>query len=329
MKEKPLPLTRASYKKQVSKALIKNGLSPEYYFKKVGLPTHTQENPENLLPVKPFWTLLNLVATEAGIPDFGSQIVQLTPWHKIESVAPLINSSKYLEDLLQTICKIAPSQNSQLDLNLEFTESELWFIRTGPSFMKNDVQMELYRITGMIQLVQLATGSGWFPEKIELLMPATKIVKASRLINKSRILFSQAKSGFPIPNVLLKLPVNIEIPETIPTIRQYDINADFVPVIRHIIGIFISNKDCSIGEISRVTETPIRTLQRRLKRHGTCFNDLLNQAKFSLAKDKLKNSASTITEISFQLGYSDPAHFNHAFNRWAGMSPSQFRAGLL
>jgi len=315
--------------KQVSRALIKNGLSPEKKKKKVNLPTHPQENPQSLLPVKPFWTLLNLVATEAGIPDFGAQIVQLTPWHKVESITPLVNSSKYLEDLLQTICKIAPGQNSQLELNLEYTESELWFSRAGPSFMKNDVQMELYRITGMIQLVQLAAGSGWFPEKIELLMPATRIVKASRLINKSQVLFSQAKSGFPIPNILLKLPVNLEIPETITTMRQYDINADFVSVIQHIISIFISNKDCSLDEISRVTEIPIRTLQRRLKSHGTCFNDLLNQAKFSLAKDKLENSTSTIMEISFQLGYSDPAHFNHAFHRWAGMSPSQFRTDTL
>ncbi len=329
MKDKSIPLTKAAYKKQFSRAMIKNGLSPEYYFEKVNLPTHPQENPESLLPVKPFWLLANLVAFDAGIADFGAQIAQLTPVHKVESLIPLISNSTNLKDLLQSFCDSIPSQNTHARFATEHNKSELWFSYVGIPLMKNDIQMELYRMTCMIQLVQLATGSGWNPEQIELLMPANEIVKASSLISKSHITFSQARSGFPVPNILLNLPVNIEIPETIPTIRQYDINADFTRIIRHLIGIFISNKHCSIDEISRVTEIPVRTLQRRLKRHDTSFSELLNQAKFNLAKDRLKNSTSTITEISFQLGYSGPSHFNHAFHRWAGMSPSQFRADAL
>jgi len=67
MKDKSIPLTKAAYKKQFSRAMIKNGLSPEYYFEKVSLPTHPQENPESLLPVKPFW----LLAKDSGFwcPD--------------------------------------------------------------------------------------------------------------------------------------------------------------------------------------------------------------------------------------------------------------------
>jgi len=326
MKEKAIPLTRAAYKKLLTKALIKNGLSPEYYFNMVNLPSHDQENPESLLPMKPFWHILNLVATDAGIPDFGAQVAQLTPWHKVESLIPLIRNCTDLENLLKTICKIAPSQYNEIKFELDYDESELWFSRVKNTFMKNDVQMELYRMTSMIQLVQLAAGSGWFPEQIDLLMPENKIVNKSNLISKSHIIFSQARSGFPIPNILLKLPVNLEIPETVQTWSRYDINADFVNVVQHLIEIYISNKDCRIDEISRVTDIPIRTLQRRLKGHNTCFSDLLNQAKFNLAKDKLENSSSTIMEISYQLGYSDSTHFAHAFSRWAGMSPSAFRA---
>ncbi|WP_428357666.1 helix-turn-helix domain-containing protein [Methyloprofundus sp.] len=33
----------------------------------------------------------------------------------------------------------------------------------------------------------------------------------------------------------------------------------------------------------------------------------------------------SIIEIAFQLGYTNPANFTRAFNRWAGMSPSKFR----
>ena len=325
MKDEEIPLTKAAFKEIFVEVMIKNGLSPKYYFDKVNLPTHPLENPEALLPLKPFWHLLNLVATDAGIPDFGAQVAQFTPWHEIGSVKPLISNSVDLEDLLQTICKVAPSQNNRLEFRLEKSESGLWFTRPGPSLVRNDVQMELYRVTSMIQLVQLAAGSSWYPEQIKLLMPKNGIVNSSHLISKSHIIFSQVDSGFQIPKFLLKLPVGLQIPVTNHESNNYDINSDFVSIIRHLIGLFICNKDCSIGEISRVTEIPVRTLQRQLSSHGTCFRTLLNQVKFSLAKDKLKYSTATITEISYQLGYSDPAHFNHAFNRWEGVSPSDYR----
>jgi len=326
MKPKAIPLVKAAFKKQFENAMLKNGLSPDYYFKEVNLPTHAQEDPESLLPEKPFWHLANLVSVDGEIPDYGAQTAQLTPWHKVESMMPLICSRANLEDLLHTFCKIAPGQSSSVRFALEQDESELWFSYIGKPLIKNDIQMELYRVTCMIQLVQLAAGSGWYPKQIELLMPEKKVVSASRLISKSRITFSQARSGFSIPNLLLKLPINIEIPYIKTSRNQYDINADFVLTILQLISIFISNKNCNLDDIARITELPKRTLQRRLKSHGTCFNDLLNQAKFNLAKDKLENSCATITEISFQLGYSGPSHFNHAFHRWAGMSPSQFRA---
>ena len=159
MKPKAIPLVKAAYKKQFAKAMLKNGLSPDYYFKKVNLPTHTQEDPESLLPEKPFWHLANLAAVDGEIPDFGAQTAQLTPWHKVESMMPLIRSRANLEDLLHTFCAIAPSQSSHVNFVLEQDEPELWFSYTGRPLIKNDIQMELYRVTCMIQLVQLAAGS--------------------------------------------------------------------------------------------------------------------------------------------------------------------------
>lgn len=207
--------------------------------------------------------------------------------------------------------------------------SESWFRFVGTPSLKSDIQMELYRVTGMIQLVQLAAGSGWSPELIELRMPENKIVQASRLISRSKIVHSKAASGFPVPNNLLQLPVAFKIPETKQPALHYEINTDFVTFIRQLIGVFVNHKDCNIDEVCRVTEIPKRSLQRRLRSHGTSFYKLLSEAKFDLAKDNLKNSDLTIAEISFQLGYSDPAHFSNAFRRWAGMSPSQFRESIL
>jgi AraC-like DNA-binding protein len=44
-----------------------------------------------------------------------------------------------------------------------------------------------------------------------------------------------------------------------------------------------------------------------------------------LAIDYLSQTRMTNEEIAIRLGYSDAANFRHAFLRWTGRSPSEFR----
>ncbi len=141
-------------------------------------------------------------------------------------------------------------------------------------------------------------------------------------------MFCQQASRFSIPNNLLALKVNLEKADTEIDVGQFDLDLDFVSAVKQLINVYISNKNCTIDEIAKAIDVPRHTLQRALKTHGTSFSELLAQEKFVLAKGKLMNSSLKIAAISHQLGYSDPAHFTHAFQRWSGMSPSEFRLKL-
>jgi AraC-like DNA-binding protein len=44
-----------------------------------------------------------------------------------------------------------------------------------------------------------------------------------------------------------------------------------------------------------------------------------------LAIEYLRKTSMTSEEIASRLGYSDAANFRHAFIRWTGKSPSDFR----
>jgi len=308
--------------------MINHGLSPDDYFEKVGLPIGEPEDPESLIPEKPFWYLINMVAVSEGIPDFGVQVAQIRPWHKIESLSPLLSGSTDLQGLLSTFCDVAGSQTSQSRFLLEEDEADLWFSNVVTQFINNDIQMELYRITSMIQLVRLATGPGWDPEQIQLLMAATDVVQACQPFMNSEISFSRPKSRISVPRNALELPVKLETRVTRSAIDHFDINADFVGAIRQIIGVYIISKRCDIDLIAGVADVSVRTLQRRLKQHNSSFHELLDQARFDLAKVKLEDPVLTISEIALLLGYSDLPHFSRAFSRWAGMSPRQFRTAL-
>lgn len=71
-----------------------------------------------------------------------------------------------------------------------------------------------------------------------------------------------------------------------------------------------------------------RTLHRRLVAESTSYRLILEEVKQSLAINYLSNSAMSIKEIAYFLGYEDDRNFSRAFRRWKGVSPSGYRSGL-
>lgn len=68
-----------------------------------------------------------------------------------------------------------------------------------------------------------------------------------------------------------------------------------------------------------------RTLRRRLKEEGTSYRGMLDEVRLGLASEYLANSRLPMDEISRLLGYTESGNFSHAFRRWTGQSPSEWR----
>jgi AraC-like DNA-binding protein len=68
-----------------------------------------------------------------------------------------------------------------------------------------------------------------------------------------------------------------------------------------------------------------RALRRKLEAEDTSYRELLAEVRMRLAIEYLRKTAMTNEEIARRLGYSDAANFRHAFIRWTGRSPSDFR----
>ena len=310
---------------QFDLAMRTNGIASEIYFEKVGLPEVIPDQPDKLLPEKPFWKLINLVAREEQIHDFGIRVAELTPWHKISSIAPLIQSSQNLEALLATFCEIASSQSNTSKFFLRSEDGQWFFGSATETLFSGDRQMELYRVTSMIQLVQLAAGSGWRPLQVDFQMSRFNAFPQHPLYTSARLRFGQPNSRILIPDLLLKLPVNLEVPFTEATATIMDINLDFEGTIRQLTELYAAAGTCSLDVIAEIAGMSVRSLQRRLKQLGLNFKQLANQARFNLAKLMLDSTDTSITEIAASLGYTDSAHFSRAFRNWAGVSPSQYR----
>lgn len=84
-----------------------------------------------------------------------------------------------------------------------------------------------------------------------------------------------------------------------------------------------------ISEVSDMLALSIRNLQRKLKEENTNFLELISDIKKELAEDYLRNKSLSISEISYMLGYAEPAVFTRAYKKWTGLAPEMARSRVL
>ena len=68
-----------------------------------------------------------------------------------------------------------------------------------------------------------------------------------------------------------------------------------------------------------------RTLRRRLAEEDTSFRAITNDVRATLATELLSQVGLTVEQVARRLGYAETAAFNHAFSRWFGVAPNEYR----
>jgi len=77
--------------------------------------------------------------------------------------------------------------------------------------------------------------------------------------------------------------------------------------------------------ISSALNMSAPTLRRRLKREGTTFQQLKDEARCEAAKLCLDRLELSINEVALQMGFTDPSAFHRSFKKWTQQTPGQFR----
>jgi AraC-like DNA-binding protein len=80
-----------------------------------------------------------------------------------------------------------------------------------------------------------------------------------------------------------------------------------------------------ISTAARALGMSERSLRRRLLAEGTSYRDVVRSALEASAGRMLRDSAHTIKETAMVLGFANAAAFYHAFKRWTGVTPGEYR----
>ncbi len=82
---------------------------------------------------------------------------------------------------------------------------------------------------------------------------------------------------------------------------------------------------CKQEEVAALLGINRRTLGRQLLSAGTTFRSEVEAMRFAQARQLLADTTLNTKQVAFTLSYADVSAFSHAFKRWSGMSPGQWR----
>jgi AraC-like DNA-binding protein len=142
--------------------------------------------------------------------------------------------------------------------------------------------------------------------------------------------FAEPFAGFTIRSTDLTRPVSADgsihdavrayldtvappgIPDTAETVRV---------LIRHL----LPTGGLQLALVARQLSVHPRTLQRRLARDSTSFEDLVDDVRRDRARHLLRDTDMPMTQLAAALGYSEQSVLSRSCQRWFGRTPSQQR----
>ena len=87
----------------------------------------------------------------------------------------------------------------------------------------------------------------------------------------------------------------------------------------------LTGKETSLDVIAKGLALSPRNLQLKLKAEGVSYQIILDALRKEIALDYLREPDASNADLAFLLGYSDQSAFNHAFKRWTGKTPRQYK----
>ncbi len=109
-------------------------------------------------------------------------------------------------------------------------------------------------------------------------------------------------------------------------LAQVDTKAIWSDQVGRLIGqTLLSGGKPSLNTVAHELAISARHLQNKLRDEGTTYRELLEQLRKETALRHLQAPEASVCEIALLLGFSDQSAFTHAFKRWTGRNPSDFR----
>ena len=325
------PVLRAGHMLAFTSWLSTVGAPVEHLLRAQKLPTLCDE-PDSFVPVPNLWRFFAAAAhntdPEVGwrvAKHVGDQNLNHRLLQKLEHAPSLYLA---LKGLVQSVREEA----SDLQLGLyERAEDVLLFTHypdSGLSDLPGYDQSQAYQLGLFIALTRHFLGKHWMPAEIGVQSQHSP-VGIVHIFPRSRIRTGQNVAYVSVPRNELHRSARPGAGQTLHEDTSGGENdLGFAAKLRVILPSYLPDGYPSASFSAELMGISERTLARRLSAMGLTYGSLMDDLRFTRARELLQNPDQRIGDVALCVGFEHQANFTRMFRRMGGISPMQFRKAM-
>jgi AraC-like DNA-binding protein len=279
--------------------------------------------------------VLELAAEELDDELFGFHLARSFDLRELGLVYYVMASSERLTDALRNIERYSRIVNEGVRLHCSLTDGAT----VALEYVDADRQLDRHHIefwlVTLVRIFRQVTDSRLAPRRVKVRHTRPQQSAEFRSFFGTDVEFGADVDEIVLSAPVASLPVARRDVYLNGLLRRYaeEALASRTPkrastrsTVERVLTELLPHGTANLSEVGRRLGTSSRTLSRRLREEDAAFAEILDTLRAALAKRYLDDRELPVSEIAWLLGYQEVSSFTHAFRRWTGMTPRQFRA---
>lgn len=103
----------------------------------------------------------------------------------------------------------------------------------------------------------------------------------------------------------------------------------FVEKIYFVVDNGLENREMNVQFVAEELNISRTSLHNKIKKVlGISTTEFINTIRINKAKNYIRSTEITFSEIAYKVGFNDPAYFNRIFKKHSGMTPGQYKSKI-
>ncbi|WP_429018779.1 AraC family transcriptional regulator ligand-binding domain-containing protein [Aeromonas allosaccharophila] len=147
----------------------------------------------------------------------------------------------------------------------------------------------------------------------------------------SHVSFSADFDGVSFPAEWLTAPLSAGREQMLQFVDKYmdELTSNFPhsysEQVSSVVHRLLREGQCTMTRVANVLGCGVRSLQLKLQEEGRSYSLILQECRVALAYQLLRRKHMRVTDVAFELGFSDVSTFSRKFKSWTGISPLQWQ----
>jgi AraC-like DNA-binding protein len=329
-----LPMADAALSRVVAHHVRAAGLNLQSVLAQVGITSRQIDNPDERLPAGRQIAFINRAAAALKDDVLGFRLAQSIDCRQLGLLYYVFASSATLGDAIGRCARYSRVANEAVVLRVVENSPLTIRLEYAGVARHTDVQQMEFIIAILLRMCRHATGRQLMPERISMVHVRATIPPELSKFFGDRIEFGRGFDEVVLPsgaadlglvnadpylNKIILANCEAFLAQRLTNVGPFRIR------VENTIASLLPHASARAATVAQALGMSERTMERKLAREGSSFNEILQQLKLEMAIRYVEDRALPISRIAWLLGFEQVSSFNHAFKRWTGKSPRRMR----